>query len=111
MRPSHLPLHGIEPCLISSGPASSMINIKVLKRQLTLKGFQVSVAMDGRQGLDLLYANDAGLTDAPSIDICLADIMMPYVLSTPISSRTMVTFVSEWQGHGWSASSAGVESL
>ncbi|WAR54824.1 hypothetical protein PtB15_4B442 [Puccinia triticina] len=53
------------------------INVKVIKRQLTIKGYIVSVAMDGREALNRLYADASGTSDLPPIDIVLMDIQMP----------------------------------
>ncbi|KAI9609221.1 hypothetical protein KEM48_002928 [Puccinia striiformis f. sp. tritici PST-130] len=53
------------------------INVKVIKRQLTLKGYMVSVAMDGREALNRLYADASGTSGVQSIDIVLMDIQMP----------------------------------
>ncbi|KAA1080835.1 hypothetical protein PGT21_023090 [Puccinia graminis f. sp. tritici] len=53
------------------------INVKVIKRQLTLKGYMVSVAMDGREALNRLYADASETSDLPPIDIVLMDIQMP----------------------------------
>ncbi|PLW13674.1 hypothetical protein PCANC_15585 [Puccinia coronata f. sp. avenae] len=53
------------------------INVKVIKRQLTQKGYMVSVAMDGREALNRLYADASETSGCPSIDIVLMDIQMP----------------------------------
>lgn len=53
------------------------INVKVIKRQLTQKGYLVSVAMDGREALNRLYADASESSGSPSIDIVLMDIQMP----------------------------------
>lgn len=55
----------------------NLINVKVIKRQLTLKGYQVSVAMDGRQALNKLYSDASDTSGDPPIDIVLMDIQMP----------------------------------
>lgn len=56
----------------------NLINVKVIKRQLTLKGYAVSVAMDGREALNILYADDADrASESDPIDIVLMDIQMP----------------------------------
>lgn len=53
------------------------INVKVIKRQLTQKGYLVSVAMDGREALNRLYADASESSGSSSIDIVLMDIQMP----------------------------------
>ncbi|KAH9813703.1 hypothetical protein DFH28DRAFT_1128359 [Melampsora americana] len=55
----------------------NVINVKVIKRQLSLKGYSVSVAMDGRQGLDILYEDDQKPSELGPIGIVLMDIQMP----------------------------------
>ncbi|KAI8457393.1 hypothetical protein BY996DRAFT_6411686 [Phakopsora pachyrhizi] len=55
----------------------NLINVKVIKRQLTLKGYAVSVAMDGRKALDVLYADGSESSRLSLIDIVLMDIQMP----------------------------------
>ncbi|EGG12180.1 uncharacterized protein MELLADRAFT_54764 [Melampsora larici-populina 98AG31] len=55
----------------------NLINVKVIKRQLSLKGYSVSVAMDGRQGLDILYEDDQHPSELGRIGIVLMDIQMP----------------------------------
>ncbi|KAG0146679.1 hypothetical protein CROQUDRAFT_77426 [Cronartium quercuum f. sp. fusiforme G11] len=55
----------------------NLINVKVIRRQLTLKGYVVSVAMDGRKALEMLYADDTKTSPLPHIDIVLMDIQMP----------------------------------
>ncbi|KAI9609166.1 hypothetical protein KEM48_002963, partial [Puccinia striiformis f. sp. tritici PST-130] len=68
------------------------INVKVIKRQLTLKGYMVSVAMDGREALNRLYADASGTSGVQSIDIVLMDIQMPGLF--PRSSLIPLLFVA-----------------
>ncbi|KAI9605140.1 hypothetical protein H4Q26_003114 [Puccinia striiformis f. sp. tritici PST-130] len=77
-RPSGVSGHRL-PAVLASIIAveDNTINVKVIKRQLTLKGYMVSVAMDGREALNRLYADASGTSGVQSIDIVLMDIQMP----------------------------------
>ncbi|MBW0462467.1 hypothetical protein O181_002182 [Austropuccinia psidii MF-1] len=55
----------------------NLINIKMIRRHLIQKGYIVSVAIDGRKALDLLYADINRASGLPPIDIVLMDIQMP----------------------------------
>ena len=62
----------------------NMINVKVIKRQLALKGYLVSVAMDGREALNILYSDASETSELPPINIVLMDIQMPSSSDSPL---------------------------